>query len=327
MASGPDSTYGSTASLVEVHGLVDVEYRHQPDQPDVFDVHHAFLYFQSEPVQHLAVRLQIEMEHGAGKDGKFLVDTAEISYFLHDALTVAAGKSYVPVGEENRRHRSTLSRLVSRPLASQALLADEWADIGLWASGKVRLAGDLVVTYDAAVLQGLRALSGEEDVDLQEQDNNSNKTLMAGVHLRWRGLLLGGSGAYGKYDPAARLTYAPLVLSATYERHNVEARVEYLTRTGDHQLDPTAPVIRAVDRGLYAQLCYQFPLGRWGYSIGPVARFDWLQMKQPVPRGDRRLALGVNWRVFEFLRIKGEYNRQLKDPGDTWILAQVAADF
>jgi hypothetical protein len=73
---------------------------------DVFDVHPVFLYFQSEPVQHLVISVQLELEHAAGKEGRNVVNMARAAYAFDEPFVLAVGQSLVPVGLEVASHRS-----------------------------------------------------------------------------------------------------------------------------------------------------------------------------------------------------------------------------
>lgn len=310
------------------HGYIDFEARNKDSlrrSESSFDNHHFNLFLGSQLADNLRAHGEIEIEHG--KD--FSVEFAQIEWKpLHnDALELWFGAMVVPFGIEHRVHASPSNKLITRPIPMRAIVPGTFTDAGINATGVFPLATWAKINYSVYGINGL----GDRNKDgIFEQKNsikspdlrdiNDNKSIGFQLNLiplggiETRGIEVGGSGLFGKWDVKDNNDYTMFGAHLIASFEPFELRGEYVRLDVDKP--GVANVKDAALSGFYVQ-------GSWRAHkmVELIARYDSVDNEDglpalnegpvPVKAGtgvkDNRITLGVLLRPQDWLAFKFEY--------------------
>lgn len=310
------------------HGYIDFEARNKDSlrrSESTFDTHHFNLFLGSQLADNLRAHGEIEIEHGRD----FSVEFAQIEWkpLYRDTLELWFGAMVVPFGIEHRVHASPRNKLITRPLPMRAIVPGTFTDAGINATGVFPLANWAKINYNVYGINGL----GDRDRDgIFEQSNsikkpdlrdiNDNKSIGFQFNLipvggiETRGIEVGGSGLFGKWDVQDDNDYTMFGVHLIANFAPFELRGEYV------RLDVDKPGVAnlkdAVLSGFYVQ-------GSWRAHkfVELIARYDVVDNEDglpalnegpvPVKAGtgaeDSRITLGVLLRPQDWLAFKLEY--------------------
>lgn len=305
-----------------------------------FDNHHFNLWLGYKMADNLLAKGEVEIEH-AGDEWKLEFGDIEWKPFSNDKLELLMGKILVPLGVENPVHASVWNKLISRPLPSISIIPGTYADLGLEARGWFPSYADARFRYHFYVVNGLGDNDGdniyEQNGLKRSRDNNNNKALGAQLALfAAKGLELGGSAYWGKWDDKDKHDTFILGPHLIYNQGPLELRSEYI-----FQHIENANGLSSSDanlRGFYFQAAYKLSglklhnfLDKWEVA----SRYDWLNnadgvssLKQgnvPADKSESRVSAGMIFRPQDWLAFKLEYlYRENKDDPDDNSLAMQA---
>lgn len=310
------------------HGYIDFEARNKDSlrrSESSFDNLHFNLFLGSQLADNLRAQGEIEMEHGGEE---FSVEFAQIEWkpLRNDALELAFGKFVVPFGIEHRVHASPSNKLITRPLPMESIVPGTFSDAGINAAGIFPLATWAKINYSVYTINGL----GDKNKDgIFQQDNvkgddvrdiNDNKSIGFQLNLiplggiETRGIEVGGSGLFGKWDVKDKHSYTMFGAHLIANFEPFEFRGEYV------RLDVDKPGVAnlkdAALSGFYVQ-------GSWRAHkmVELIARYDSADNENGIPalkRGpvpvkagtgvkDNRITLGILLRPQDWLAFKVEY--------------------
>ena len=216
-----DKPYLSRGGVdIMLGGYMDHEFEWVEDGGSTFDQHRFVPFLTARVSERVTVSSEIEFEHGGfvGGDGEgeIKLEYAVMDYRIREGLQFRGGLILSPLGAFNLRHDTPLNDLTERPLVDRQLIPSTLSESGLGVFGTLYPNEDLVLGYEAYLVNGFDEgiLSGDDGAKKlrirsgrgsQEQDNNRNKALVARLGASPRpGLNLGASVHTGRYDDAGR---------------------------------------------------------------------------------------------------------------------------
>lgn len=222
------------------HGYVDLEWKNtafdraQGGQRghNFFDNHHFNLWFGYRITDDLIAKSEIEIEH-AGEDFGVEFATLEWKPFSSDLLELVMGLILVPLGAEHPVHASVRNKLISRPLPSISMIPGTYGDIGIEARGWFPSFSSVKIRYHFYIVNGVGDGDGdqvyEQNALTRGRDNNGDKAFGTQIAIfPARGLELGGSGYFGKWDDQDEKETSILGAHFIYDVDPVEIRTEYI---------------------------------------------------------------------------------------------------
>ncbi len=246
-------------------------YDQQNEDQDEKARQRAFDGFTTE----LSVKLAVDFDKHISTNVKlcfgchgFEIDMAYVDLTVVDELRFRAGRFNPSFGEFPLRHDPANHRTVDKPLPydmgrmvrlrewNLGVLPAPYVDNGLEIGGTHWFGYSFQLDYAAYAVGGLRGDNAGTDVDFKLSrsgesyyvDNNSRPTGGGRVSMTLdlseaeTTFTLGGSGMYGMYDPAAKLSY--MIAGADFYARvkRFELRAEYLLRRTEMNLgeDPSS---------------------------------------------------------------------------------------
>jgi hypothetical protein len=148
---------------------------------------------------------ELEFEHGTDE---IALETALIDFEFNQGLILRAGIILPPVGGFNLNHDSPRWEFVERPLVSTGIIPSTLSEIGFGLNGKFYPTQNIVLTYDAYLVQGLgdgvilntsgrTFLQAGKFEDRFEEDNNGTPSMSGKLGLRHRKIGEIGLSYYG----------------------------------------------------------------------------------------------------------------------------------
>ena len=243
-----------------VYGTLDWE--RFGGRTSVFDAHLFELVLSGRPHKRLSFIAQVEFERAASvggeRGGEVAIEQVYPTLAFSSLFNLRAGVFLMPFGNINIDHFPTSREVVSRPLVSQVVAPQDWADNGVGLSGRRLFASTWLVSYEAWVCAGLGADIGASGLREARQpfgvDNNGNKALAgrAAVNRASR-LEVGLSGYAGKYDDADRFWLRGFAVDALALFGPFKVTGEYDILTAERPEGPDARY-----RGHYLRAVYEF---------------------------------------------------------------------
>ncbi len=219
----------------------------------------------------LSVKLAVDFDKHISTNVKlcygchgFEIDMAYVDLTVVDELRFRAGRFNPSFGEFPLRHDPANHRTVDKPLPydmGRMVRLQEWnlgvlpapyVDNGLEIAGTHWFGYSFQLDYAAYAVGGLRGDNTATDVSFKQSrrssgdsyyvDNNSRPTGGGRVAMSLdlpdaeTTFTLGGSGMYGAYDPAAKLTYLVAGTDFYARIKSFELRAEYLLRRTEMSL-------------------------------------------------------------------------------------------
>ncbi|MCH9649929.1 MAG: porin [Deltaproteobacteria bacterium] len=308
---------GSPERKFEVRAFLDLEYIDaEPEGArsgvSTFDNHHTQIFLRSRLGRSLEAHAELEWEHSGSQ---VEVDQAFVSWAVADALTLDFGRFYNSFGIERFVWYSPTNELVSRPEPFRSIVPNNFYSNGLRASGAFGKSGSRMFTYEVAVSDGLGddVLEGRRG-SRQDRDNNSSRALAARISFSPNSRVEVGVSHHGqRYSTEGDLDlrFFGLDLAARWQGFEwrsewVDAELDRATTDGAGGLSLAEPLDQ---RGWYSQLTYTFD---WDRRLLPsltlATRYDSVDLDRGlVDAGTDYFSLGINAKVFEQFRLKGEY--------------------
>jgi len=329
---------------VTVGGYMDLVFR--ADQSgSTFDLHQFVPEFHAEISDHVQMAGEIEFEHGGAvsgdeeTDGEIEVEFATLDFLVTEALNFRGGLVLSPLGRLNVFHDAPMLDLTDRPLVDTEIIPSTLSEAGLGAYGAFYPTEELMVDYQAYVVNGFNADAVQAGrLDLREgrgsarQDNNNARSFVGRLGVSPRvGTEVGVSVHTGSYDDAGDYNLTLAALDARFSQGPVEILGEGALATAEYAVDTTLTSTLTQDAraaGFYLE-------GRFHFLAGAVralpqsvftgvVRVDYIDRDRDVDGYDReRLTFGINFRPTEATVIKNDLvldrNRGIgaSDWGDT----------
>ncbi|MBI3811818.1 MAG: hypothetical protein HY283_06400 [Nitrospirae bacterium] len=345
--------YGSPDSFAEFHGFISLEFMDfQKDGPSgnevgapgtsTFDLHNFYFNAIAKVRQNVTIFGEVEYEHGGGEIN---LDRAFIDWGLaEDYLSVRLGKFYSPFGLDLRDYQAPTRKLVSRPLMADALLFNEWTEVGINAYGQIK-PRPVGFTYDIALVNGpgdvdkngmpLLASDLLSEQSRQNRDNNSSKDIVGRisvpVDLGAGTVELGGSWGGGRYSSKGapeNLDFSLTGVDAEFRMAGVLLRSEYVKRKADFPGNVTVN-----SKSYYVQASYRVGFNQNGLNyLEPVVRYDSLDPDTGISKNEMtETSFGLNYSPYAHMVIRSEYqfNSEKQTPHlkNNGYLLQAVVDF
>lgn len=273
------------------------------------------LYVQYKDL--LLFESELEIEVAAGGETEVVLEFAQFDIFLHDYVTLVAGKFLSPVGQyQERLHPAWINRLPSSPPGFGHDGLQPGAEVGAQLRGGIPVGRSGRLTYALAVGNGPRF--SEHGAPMQEgfsDDDNGNKAISGRIgflplpHLEFglsvmrskarimheeeeeegeEGMAAISSVAEGAAEDLPNVDFDILGLDAAYTRGPWDIRAEFLRGTrasyelmGDEEMEPLiVPKLKL--RAWYVQAAYRLSgitQHRILQNFEPVVRYGEYEVK------------------------------------------------
>lgn len=303
---------------MKIAGYADVEYKGS-DQPGIneeFRMHHLSLFFTKNFDNNVKFFSEIEYEDtpnfkgvndGSGdiaeSSGKIFVEAVNFDYNYSQTLNLRAGRFFTPAGIWSEDHYPPFVTTQERPLHIRKVFPQLVDGVSL--SGNVELFSNHFFNYNAFLGNGQSNVSGKKDL-------NSSKAV--GFKTDYRAPLLDdftlGFTLYSDNKDSSNNDADKFAVGYHLKlRHkNITVQAEY----AESDLAFSDAVNDYKNKGYYAQFLYDIDNWALGY------RHDVFDKSNQSNNETTRNSIFVNYRLNEYLKLKGEYHydehdSQLKD--------------
>lgn len=199
------------------------------------------------------------------------IEEAYAEFRFSEALAIRVGRMNVPFGGFVGRHDPAINELSSKPLPyamgmmprsrefNQGVIPAPFVDTAVSILGRVEPARSIILDYE---IYGARGLQGERfDFNFiasrDFEDNNGEPAGGARLTATVEDVSIGGSVAFGHFDPDHELQYLILGIDTRFDLGPVTVRGEYLWRRTEYvnPLDATDQN-NFIKQGYYVQFTY-----------------------------------------------------------------------
>ena len=336
-----------------VGGYFDTEFFINEDGSNTFKAHRLIMETSARLHDKILISTEIEYEYGAQINnltdtGELKIEQAWVDFEMDPALVFRTGINVIPFGRVNTLHDSDVRDTTNKPIYNKYIVPGTWMDTSIGFHGVIDANEDMVVNYDAYIVNGLQHDGETLKVDGSngirkarpgfKKDNNRDKAFVGRVGVSpFMGLEVGGSYYTGDVDASGAKRLNIVGADAFLQQGPFEVLAEY----AQISLDEIEGVPTAMN-GYFAELRYHIMpdfLKNLLFSAGferPVftlfARYGAVDLDTSVEdKNDKtQTTIGVNYRPMETTVFKLEYemNGEKKDETkNNAIIGSVAVGF